>query len=37
MLSPETLIPGGSNGFSIEDEVRGIALGEGTELPEPYR
>lgn len=28
---------GGSKGFSTEDEDRGIALGEGTELPEPYR
>lgn len=28
---------GGSKGFSTEDEDRGTALGEGTELPEPYR
>lgn len=36
-VSPESLIIGGSKGFSTEDEDRGIALGEETELPEPYR
>lgn len=36
-VSPEPLITGDSKGFSIEDEDRGIAFGEGTELPERYR
>lgn len=35
-VSPEPLITGGSKGFSTEDKDRGIALGERTELPEPY-
>lgn len=36
-VSPEPLITGENKGFSIEDKDRGIALGEWTELPEPYR
>lgn len=35
-LSPETLVTGGSNAFRFEDYIRGIALGEGTELSQPY-
>lgn len=36
-LSLGALSNGDNNGFNIEDEVKRTALGEGAELPEPYR